>query len=418
MVDIERRLPDYYKDGKISIPENIKQRLENMQYRILGNHSAIEICHWTKKALLDEGACYKQRFYGVDAHMCAQIGPTAMWCSNNCIYCWRPMEFMKAIKIKEGQVDDPGIIINEAVEQRRLLLIGFKGNEKVCMEKMNQVLNEFPNHWAISLSGEPMLYPKLPGLVKQLKSNKDVRSIFIVTNGQEIEMLDKLVKQDALPTQLYVSISASNKEEYKKIHRPVHKDYWERINHTLSLLENIGTRTVIRLTVIKGLNDKNEHIKEFAQLFKSSRPDFIEVKAYMYLGYSMNRLKYNNMPTHEEIKMYARKLLEHLEDYHLEDEQPESRIVLLKRNDSNVHNIITFHDNLPPVEINENTSINTIRSKYRRTIPLLRSMGINTEKNTCRSLKQIALELGLDVGRIIEKINSFIEENYGKNRGA
>ena len=408
---IEKRLPDYFRNGKIVIPDNIREKLEKMQYRVLGNHSSIEICHWTKKSLLDENACYKQRFYGVDSHMCAQIAPTTLWCSNNCIFCWRPMEFMKSINIKDEQVDDPEIIINEAVEKRKQLLIGFKGNEKVCKEKMNQVMNEFPNHWAISLSGEPMLYPKMDKMVNLLKSNNSVRSVFIVSNGQETDAIEKLIRKNALPTQFYISIAGSNKDIYKKIHRPVHRDYWERFTNSLALLKKME-RSVIRLTIIKGINDKPEQLVEFAKLFNDAAPDFIEVKSYMFLGYSMQRLSHENMPSHEYIRVYSEKLLQYLDNYHIEDEQPESRIVLLKRNDSDISNIITFHDNLKPITINEDTTINTIRSYYRRTIPLLRSMGIDTERRTCRTIREIAKHIGISKEEIIEKINNFLMDTY------
>ncbi len=402
------RIEDFYRNGKIAIPKIFRERLENMQYRVLGQHSAIEICHWTKKALLDEGACYKQRFYGVDAHMCAQIAPTTLWCSNNCIFCWRPMEFMKSINITEEQVEDPELIINEAVQKRRELLIGFKGNEKTCKEKMLQVMNEFPNHWAISLSGEPLLYPQIGEMVQLLKKKREVRSVFIVSNGQEIEQLNRLVKRNELPTQLYISIAASNKEQYQKIHRPIPKDYWERIMESLNLLGRINTRTVIRFTLIKGLNDKEEYIKEFANIFEESQPDFIEIKAYMYLGFSMQRLKRKNMPTHEEVRRYMEKILKYLPSYRFEDEQVESRIVLLKKKTSKKPNIIDYHDNNPAIEITPETTVHKIRSYYRRMIPILRELGIDTEKNTCKTLK----ELGISK-EAIKKLNESMLEIYG-----
>ncbi len=416
MTTLQERLPDYFKNGKISIPEKIKEKLYNMQYRIIGHHSSIEICHWTKRSVLDAGTCYKEKFYGIDAHMCAQIAPTTLWCSNNCTFCWRPMEFMKAIDIKKDQVDDPDIIINGAIKSRKLLLIGFKGNKRACKEKIKQILNEPPNHWAISLSGEPTLYPLLPSLINKLKRKSYVRSVFLVTNGLEYEIIREMKRKRALPTQLYVSIAGSNKTIYRQIHRPARRDFWERFNTTLEMLKKLNTRTVIRLTVIKGLNDEEKFIKEFAELLENTKTDFVEVKAYMYLGYSMQRLKRENMPTHAYIKQFTKKLLEYMPSYHYEDEQPESRIVLLKRNTCKKQNIIYYHDNLPPQEITENWRLFMLKSKYRRTIPFLRSLGINTEKNNCITLKQVAGQIGISKRKFIQMINEFIEENYGKNK--
>jgi tRNA wybutosine-synthesizing protein 1 len=50
----------------------------------------------------------------------------------------------------------------------------------------------------------------------------------------------------------------------------------------------------------------------------------------MYLGYSRNRLKKENMPTHEEVKELMNKILIKMKNYYFEDEDEKSRIVLLK----------------------------------------------------------------------------------------
>ena len=58
---------------------------------------------------------------------------------------------------------------------------------------------------------------------------------------------------------------------------------------------------------------------------------YIEVKAYMFLGYSRLRLKEENMPYHEYVKEFSQALLKLLPDYRYKDECADSRIVLLKR---------------------------------------------------------------------------------------
>ena len=50
-----------------------KETLEKQGYRIVGNNSAVKICNWTKTSLRDEGVCYKEQFYGIKSHLCAQI---------------------------------------------------------------------------------------------------------------------------------------------------------------------------------------------------------------------------------------------------------------------------------------------------------------------------------------------------------
>ncbi|RLE41207.1 4-demethylwyosine synthase TYW1, partial [Candidatus Woesearchaeota archaeon] len=54
------------------IPDELRKVLEKQQYAFIGRHSAIKICYWTKKSLLDEGVCYKQQFYGIKSHRCCQ----------------------------------------------------------------------------------------------------------------------------------------------------------------------------------------------------------------------------------------------------------------------------------------------------------------------------------------------------------
>ena len=329
---------------KIAIPEFVREKLEHMRYGIVGSHSAVEICAWTKKALRGKGVCYKQKFYGIHCHRCAQMSPAAVWCQQNCVFCWRPMEFMKNIRMRKEEVDPPQKIIEEVVKQRKRLLSGIGGAYDVNLKLWKESFELFPSHWAISLSGEPTLYPLLPELVKELKKRKEVKSIFIVTNGQEPRMLEKLWKENALPHQLYISLDAPNKTLFKKINRPPYKDGWERLSKTLSLVAKIPTRRVIRFTVIKGLNDDEKYLPAYAKLFEKSKADFIEVKAYMWLGYSRKRLKIENMPRHHEIKKLSENLLKFLPNYEYMDEQEESRIVVLKRKDSKFERWIIFEN--------------------------------------------------------------------------
>lgn len=309
-------------------------------YGIVGKHSAIEICSWTKKALRGEGICYKQKFYGVDCHRCAQISPAFAWCHENCIFCWRPNEWMKEIEMDKNQVDQPEYLIEGFVSKRRELISGFKGYKKTDKEKFKESYYLFPSHWAISLSGEPTLYPLLPELILELKKRKEVKSIFVVSNGQEPERIERMKLINALPTQLYISVDACDKKMFEKINKPKIKDGWERLLKTLSLLKNLNCRTVIRFTLIKNVNDQKKYIKEFANLFEFAYPDFIEIKSYMHLGASRKRLKRENMLEHSEVKEYAINLIKEMKSYEIVDEDEASKIVLLKRRDSKYKNII------------------------------------------------------------------------------
>lgn len=331
MGESEQRGEDVYISGKISLDPETKKRFENANYGIAGRHSAVQICSWTKKAIRGKGVCYKQKFYGVDCHSCCQMSPAMAWCQQNCVFCWRPAEWMKKINMDSEEVDPPEEIIEKTVKARKKLICGIGGAHDANQTLFEQSFNNFPSHWAISLSGEPTIYPRLPEMVKILKEKEEVKSIFIVSNGQEPGMIEKLSEQDSLPTQFYISLSASNQELFGKVNRSVYADGWQRLMRTLGMLHKIKCRTVVRLTVIKGINDGPETFRGYGEIIEKSLPDFIEVKSYMFLGLSRNRLSAENMATHEYIREWSGKLLDYIPSYERASEHGPSRIVLLKR---------------------------------------------------------------------------------------
>jgi tRNA wybutosine-synthesizing protein 1 len=327
-------------EERIALPDAVRGRYEKAVYGIAGRHSGVQICAWTKKALRNKGVCYKQRFYGVDCHRCCQMSPSLAWCQQACVFCWRPMEWMKRTSMESSEVDAPEAIIGECVAKRRKLIGGIGGAKDVRRAAFDDSFGLFPSHWAISLSGEPTIYPKLGELVKALRKHGEVRSIFIVTNGQESERLRGMAEEGALPTQLYVSLTAPDEALFKKINRSRYDDGWARLNRTLELLPSLGCRRVIRLTLIKGVNDAEAGLSSYARLLEKSQADFIEIKSYMHLGLSRQRLGRENMAPHNHVLEWAGKLLTFMPGYRLEDDDPQSRIALLKRKDSPHGNII------------------------------------------------------------------------------
>ena len=238
---------------------------------------------------------------------------------------------MKKTKMKKSEVESPEEIISSCIEQRKRLIAGIGGAFDVNKEAFRCAFNNFPSHWAISLSGEPTIYPRLGELVKALRKRKEVRSIFIVTNGQEPDRISQMANDNVLPTQFYLSLVAPDARLFRIINRPAYADGWERLNKTISLFPKLICRRVVRLTLIKGINDKEQHLKNFAKLLERSKTDFIEVKAYMFLGLSRQRLKKENMPLHEEIRQWSKKLLGNLNNYEIVEEDSASRIVLFRR---------------------------------------------------------------------------------------
>jgi tRNA wybutosine-synthesizing protein 1 len=304
--------------------EQAKKILTKQGYRIVGKNSAVKICNWAKKSLLDQGVCYKEQFYGIKSHRCAQISCCLFNCQNKCLHCWRNLDYTE--DLDEKQIDEPKEIIENSILGQRKLLTGFKGNSKVNKEKFKEA--QEPMQFAISLTGEPTLYPLIGELIEELRKRK--KTSFIVTNGLNPEVLKKLQEKNQLPTQLYVSLNSPNKEAYEKWHRSSDKNAWKKFNETLELFPKLNTRKVIRMTLVKGLNMNDETVAEYAELIKKSDADFVEVKGYVSVGFARKRLGYEKMPTHQEIKEFAKKIADNLGNpYHLLDEHEYSKVVLI-----------------------------------------------------------------------------------------
>ena len=301
------------------LPENTRLLLEKQKYRIVGNHSAVKLCTWTKKSLRSEGVCYKEKFYGIKSHRCLQMTPAVSWCPNRCVFCWRATDKTLGSEIK-GEVDSPEQILDGAIEAQRNLLTGFKGFEGTDMKKWKEAQD--PDQIAISLSGEPTAYPLISDFIELCNRRK--MTTFLVTNGQFPERLENIEK----PYQFYLSLDAPTKDIYKKIDVPVFKDYWERLTKTIGIMSSIDTRKVVRLTLVKGLN--MSHIKDYAKMIEKINPNFIEVKAYMHVGFSKYRLPREAMPLHSEVHDFSEKLEKEL-SYKITDESKPSRVVLLER---------------------------------------------------------------------------------------
>jgi tRNA wybutosine-synthesizing protein 1 len=323
------------------LDKKIKKILKKQHYEVVGKneHSAVQICRWTKKSLRDEGVCYKEKFYGIKSHLCCQMTPSVMWCPNKCVHCWRAIELTLGDKLPKDHLDSPSEIIDECVKAQRKLLQGFnidryskkKQLSKANMKKYAEA--QEPMQFAISLSGEPTGYEYIGELIAELR--KRGKTSFLVTNGLYPEKIKELLKKNQLPTQLYVSINTPNKELYKKFHRSSLDDAWERLNETLDVLPKLKgkTRTVFRMNLVKNLNMFPKQAGEYAQLIKKSLPLFIEIKGFMSVGFARKRLGYERMPTDKEMEEFIKVLLKQLgKEWKLLDKHEFSRAYVLGKN--------------------------------------------------------------------------------------
>ncbi len=297
------------------ISEKVKQVLKKQHYEIAGNHSAVQICRWAKKSIRNEGGCYKEKFYGIKSHRCCQMTPAVVWCPNKCLHCWRAVELTMGSELN-GKIDSPKEIIDNCIKAQRKLLYGFKilpqtahkTPSKANMEKYNEA--QEPMHFAISLSGEPTTYAKIGDLIAELR--KRGKTSFLVTNGLYPEKIKELKRKNQLPTQLYVSVNTPNEKLFGKFHRSSKKNAWKKLNETLEILSGLHgkTRTVFRMNLVKDLNMKEGYIKEYAELVKKANPMFVEIKGFMSVGFSRERIGYDKMPTYKEIEEFSKKLAE------------------------------------------------------------------------------------------------------------
>ncbi len=179
------------------------------------------------------------------------------------------------------------------------------------MQAHGEAMN--PNHAAISLDGEPFLYPKLDGLVSEFRKRN--MTSFIVTNGTLPERIKSL---DSLPSQLYITLPAPNREIYKKVCRPMIKNGWENILDSLSLVESLSCRSVVRLTAVKNLNLTDKFIEDYIRIVKMANPNFFEIKGFTLQASALKikeRLKSDKplqhyFPTYEDLQKFALKFEE------------------------------------------------------------------------------------------------------------
>ncbi len=266
---------------------------------------------WSRRALRGGDMCYKHQFYGIESHRCIQMTPT-LRCNQRCLFCWRSMEHEPA---DEHELS-PEVIVSGIQKLHKKGLAGYKPHPDVTSDRWHEATGS-PNQVAISLSGEPTCYSHLPALVNLFRENG--YTVFVVSNGTRPDVVAEL-----FPTQLYVSLDAPDEETYTMLCRPK-GDYWERILESLSILSS--RRSAIRITLVKGINDYSP--EAYGRIIADAAPTYVEVKGYMYLGYSRSRLSIEQMPDHAHVRSFAGKIARSA-GYRIRDESPVSRVVCLE----------------------------------------------------------------------------------------
>ncbi len=379
----------------------IFQRLRKQGYHLVGKHSAVKTCKWAGCALRGGGIehpkdaraiaqerdskCYKYEFYGIESHRCVQCTPALQFCTLSCRFCWRMMPENKWQKLPTDFAwEAPADIVDGLLSGQKKLVSGFGAfaDKKMFSEALA------PRHAAISLTGEPTIYPHLGELIGEF--HKRGMTTFLVTNGTLPQQIRKLETEKRLPTQLYVSMIAPDEDAYEKTALPGNKNLWKNYQETLEILKGIGKkhRTVLRMTLVKRLNagtltcrsersemalmtgaptpepqdnsmkarvaptchqnselETRNCIDGYAKQIELANPWYVEVKSFVYVGGARKEergLCLNDMLTMEEVREFANLLAEKT-GYIIAAGHAPSRVVLLCRNKKAVEGRIIKH---------------------------------------------------------------------------
>lgn len=318
-----------------------RRKVLGSMYSLVGTHSAVKLCRWQKSMMRGRGGCYKWTMYGVASHRCMEATPS-MACANNCVFCWRHNTNPTATEWR-WQVDSPTDVLNGMLSSHRALVYEVQGMPSVTAESLAEALD--PCHCALSLVGEPILYPFVNKFLKLLHQRKI--SSFLVNNGQFPDALAAL----SHVTQLYMSIDSPNKQTMKILDRPIFPDYWERFNKSVDIMRHRSERTVFRMTLIDGFNMSDDDANLYADLIYRGQPDFVELKRLTptFYGKAHTALRISNVPSWNKVKAFAYRLCEittPIHPYFIASVHEHSGCVLLAHEkfciDGRVHTWIDF----------------------------------------------------------------------------
>ena len=104
---------------KEMITRELRSILQKQGYGVVGSHSAVKLCRWSKTHLRGNGACYKHTFYGLNSASCMEATPS-LACANRCLFCWRhhsnPTGRSWRWKIDDAKDVYDGMVANQRVE--------------------------------------------------------------------------------------------------------------------------------------------------------------------------------------------------------------------------------------------------------------------------------------------------------------
>ena len=70
-------------ERKPMVSDSLRAALTKQGYKVVGTHSGVKLCRWTKSMLRGRGGCYKHTFYGIVSYQCMEATPS-LACANKC----------------------------------------------------------------------------------------------------------------------------------------------------------------------------------------------------------------------------------------------------------------------------------------------------------------------------------------------
>jgi len=316
-------------DLEVGMDPELRQRLESQNYYLVGNHSGVKLCHWTKRDIKDKGtggSCYKHKFYGIESYRCMQVSPALTWCTERCSFCWRSESYASGDDMSGIEHEDPKDVLLGMIEGQKALMSGYGGHPEVSREHWEESLK--PKHVAISLSGEPTLYKHLDEFIGMC--HEMGLSTFLVTNGTQPQVLAEL---DNLPTQLYLTLAGATPKTHSAITRPFNpKEAWSNLMETVDLMPSLDTRKVMRMTLVKGKNMIEP--EDYAKMFFRAEAHFLEAKGFVSVGDARNNYGYERMPDLMDIVEFSEAICDKApQDLNIIDQSASSCAVLMAPED-------------------------------------------------------------------------------------
>lgn len=112
-------------EPKEMITPLLRKSLTKQGYKLIGSHSGVKLCRWTKSMLRGRGGCYKHTFYGIESHRCMETTPS-LACANKCVFCWRHHSNPVGTEWK-WKMDGAEMIFEEALSKHVRMVNEYKG---------------------------------------------------------------------------------------------------------------------------------------------------------------------------------------------------------------------------------------------------------------------------------------------------